>query len=395
MATVRVRQGAKVLGTHILTLPYDHTLDQVFHLWNQRVKPRKMVTPLNVYGMKYDAQKGDQQLSDLSTMNELDMEMTVRDTIPFGLQAFLYFVEGRTQEIPPSLEQASVVGVLMAQARSLCDNFLPKISTDLNREDSVKNYVIIFLASTDAYFTKAEEQSECRIIIQCTVTIVSYVNGQQQKFKDAPTVTALPESLVFPQIKKTAWMGKEKRKLVLRQHSLKYFSEDLSTILHNTKRVKTDEWKTVRAVLYHLKLSLDTMLSYLKSQSDVAVTTTAASCLAITCINYHYMHCTITCLTITSIDLTYITIAFIALRYITITCLSYIFIVLKCLALICLPKCAFSLHSIPLHTLPLHALSLHALTLPALPYPISCISLRCVNLACITLKYIVLECLAL
>jgi hypothetical protein len=89
IAAARVRQGAKVLGTPIIMLPYDHTLDQVFHLWNQRVKPRKMVTPLKVYGMKYDAQKGDQQLSDLSTMNELDMEMemTVRDTIPFGLQA--------------------------------------------------------------------------------------------------------------------------------------------------------------------------------------------------------------------------------------------------------------------------------------------------------------------
>jgi hypothetical protein len=62
-----------------------------------------MVNPLKVYGMKYDAQKGDQQWSDLSTMNELDMEMTVRDTIPFGLQAFLYFAEGRTQERPPSL----------------------------------------------------------------------------------------------------------------------------------------------------------------------------------------------------------------------------------------------------------------------------------------------------
>jgi hypothetical protein len=61
MADVRVRQGAKVLGTPIITLPCDHTLDQVFHLWNQRVKPRKMVTPLKVYGMKYDAQKGDQQ----------------------------------------------------------------------------------------------------------------------------------------------------------------------------------------------------------------------------------------------------------------------------------------------------------------------------------------------
>jgi hypothetical protein len=55
-------------------------------------------------------------------------------------------------------------------------------------------------------------------------------------------------------------MGKEKRKLVMRQHSLGYFSEDLSTVLHNTKRVKTDEWKTVRAVLYHLKLSLETVM---------------------------------------------------------------------------------------------------------------------------------------
>jgi hypothetical protein len=104
------------------------------------------------------------------------------------------------------------------------------------------------------------------------VTILWYVHGQEQKFKDAPKVTAFPESLVFPQIKKTAWMEKEKRKLVLRQHSLKSFSEDLSTVLHNTKRVKTDEWKTVCAVLYHLKLSLDTMSSYLKRQSAVAVT---------------------------------------------------------------------------------------------------------------------------
>jgi hypothetical protein len=116
MAAVRVCQGAKVLGTPILTLPYDHTLDQVFHLWNQRVKPRKMATPLRVYGMKYDAQKGDQQWSDFSTMNELDTKMTVRDTIPFGLQAFLYVVEGRTEERPPSLEHTSVVNFLMAQA---------------------------------------------------------------------------------------------------------------------------------------------------------------------------------------------------------------------------------------------------------------------------------------
>jgi hypothetical protein len=58
MAAVRVHQGAKVLGTPIITLPYDHTLDQVFHLWNQSVKPRKMATPLKVYGMKYDARKG-------------------------------------------------------------------------------------------------------------------------------------------------------------------------------------------------------------------------------------------------------------------------------------------------------------------------------------------------
>jgi hypothetical protein len=76
------------------------------------------------------------------------------------------------------------------------------------------------------------------------VTILWFVNGQEQKFKDAPKFTALPESLVFPQIKKTAWMGREKRKLVLRQHSLESFSEDLSTVLHNIKRVKTDEWKT-------------------------------------------------------------------------------------------------------------------------------------------------------
>jgi hypothetical protein len=45
--------------------------------------------------MKYDAQKGDQQWSDLSTMNELDMDMTVPDTIPVGLQAFLYFFRRR------------------------------------------------------------------------------------------------------------------------------------------------------------------------------------------------------------------------------------------------------------------------------------------------------------
>jgi hypothetical protein len=182
-----------------------------------------MATPLKVYGMKYDAQKGDQQWLDLSTMKKLDMEMTVRDTIPFGLQAFLYFVEGRTQERPPSLEHTSVVNVLMAHAISLCDNFLPKISTDARGEDSVKNYVIIFLASSDAYFTKAEEHSDCRIVIQCMVTIFWYLNGQDQKFKDAPKVTSLPESLVFPQIKKTAWMEKEKRKLVLRQHSLESF----------------------------------------------------------------------------------------------------------------------------------------------------------------------------
>jgi hypothetical protein len=129
MATVRVRQEAKVLGTPILTLPYEHTLDQVFHLWNQRVIPRKMVTPLKVYGIKYVVQKGDQQWSDLSTMKELDMEMTVRDMI-----------EGRTQERPPSLENTYVVD----EERSLCDNFLPKISTDVSGEDSVKNYVIIF-----------------------------------------------------------------------------------------------------------------------------------------------------------------------------------------------------------------------------------------------------------
>jgi hypothetical protein len=210
MASVRVRQGAKVHGTHIITLPYDHTLDQVFHLWSQRVKPRKMATPFKLYGMKDNAQKGDQQWSDLSTMNELDMEMTIQDTIPFGLHAFLYFVEGRTQERPPSLEQTSVVNVLMSQARSLCDNALPKISTDVSGEDSIKNYVIIFLASSDAYFTKAEEHSDCCIAIQCMVTILWYVNGQEQNFKDAPTVTAFPEYLVYPQIKNTAWMGKEK-----------------------------------------------------------------------------------------------------------------------------------------------------------------------------------------
>jgi hypothetical protein len=44
------------------------------------------------------------------------------------------------------------------------------------------------------------------------VTILWYVNGQEQKFKDVPKVTAFPESLDFPQIKKTAWMGKEKTK---------------------------------------------------------------------------------------------------------------------------------------------------------------------------------------
>jgi hypothetical protein len=261
MTAVRVRQGAKVRGTPIITLPYDHTMDEVFHLWNQRVKPMKMVTPLKVYGMKYDAQKGDQQSSDLSTMNELDMEMTVRDTIPFGLQVFLYFVECRKQERPPSLEHTFIVNVLIAQARSLCDNFLPKISTDGSGEESLKNYEIIFLASSDAFFTKAEEQSDCRIGIQCMVTILWYVNGQEQKFKDAPKVTALPESLVFPRIKKTVWMGKEIRKLVLRQHSIEYFSGDLSTVLHNTKQVKTDEWKTVRDVLYHLRLSIDVMSS--------------------------------------------------------------------------------------------------------------------------------------
>jgi hypothetical protein len=110
----------------------------------------------------------------------------------------------------------------MAQARSLCDNFLPKISTYARGEDSVKNYVIIFFASSDAYFTKTEEHSDIRIVIQCMVTILWYVNGQEQKFKDAPKVTALSKSLIFPLIKKTAWMGKAKRKLV-------------STILHNTK----------------------------------------------------------------------------------------------------------------------------------------------------------------
>jgi hypothetical protein len=77
MASVRVRQGANVLGTPILTLSYDHTPDQVFHLWNQQVKRRKMATPLKVYGMEYDAQNGDQQWSDLSAMNELEMEMTI------------------------------------------------------------------------------------------------------------------------------------------------------------------------------------------------------------------------------------------------------------------------------------------------------------------------------
>jgi hypothetical protein len=128
----------------------------------------------------------------------------------FWTPGILYFVEGRTQERPPSLENTSNVNALMAQARSLCNNFLPNSSIDASGEDSVKNYVIIFLASNDAYFTKTEEHSDCRIFIQCMVTILWYVNGQEQRLKDTPKVTAFPESLVFPQIKKTVWMGKEK-----------------------------------------------------------------------------------------------------------------------------------------------------------------------------------------
>jgi hypothetical protein len=158
-----------------------------------------MATPLKVYGMKYEAKKGDQQWSYLSIMNELNME--ILDSRQFCILQ----KEGcRRYHAPPSLEHTSVVSVLMAQARSLCDNLLPKISTDASSEDSVKNYVINLLASSDAYFTKAEEHSDFRIIIQCMVTILWYVNGQKQKLKDAPKVTALPESLVFPQIKKTA-----------------------------------------------------------------------------------------------------------------------------------------------------------------------------------------------
>jgi hypothetical protein len=270
MVAVRVNQGANVLGTPILTLPYDHTLNQVFHLWNQRVKLRKMATPLKVYGMKHDAQKGDQQWSDSSTMNELDMEMTVRDMIPFGIQAFLYFVEGRMQERPPSSEQTYVVNVLVAQTRSLCDIFLPKISTDASGEDSVKNYVIIFLESSDAYFTKAEEHSDCRIVMQCMVTILWYVNGQEQKFKDAQKVTALPESLVFPQIKKTAWMGnKNESPCCVNIHSNLFWRTcpPFCTTQNESKLMNG-----IQAFLYHLKLSLDTMLSYLKIQSAVAVT---------------------------------------------------------------------------------------------------------------------------
>jgi hypothetical protein len=57
------------------------------------------------------------------------------------------------QERPPSLEQTSVVNVRMAHARSLCDNLLPKISAYASGEDSIKNYVINCLASSDAYFT--------------------------------------------------------------------------------------------------------------------------------------------------------------------------------------------------------------------------------------------------
>jgi hypothetical protein len=100
----------------------------------------------------------------------------------------------------------------MTQARSLCDNFLPKISTDASGEDFIKNYVIIFLARSDAYFTKAEEHSKFHIVIQCMVTILWYVNGQEQKFKDAPKVTAFPESLVSPQIKKDCVDGERKTK---------------------------------------------------------------------------------------------------------------------------------------------------------------------------------------
>jgi hypothetical protein len=100
MDDVRVHQRAKVLGAPV-TLPYDHKLDQVSHFWNQLVEPRKMATPLKVYGMTYDAQNSDQQRPYLSKMNEVDKDMTVRDTIPFGLQAFMYVVECRTQETPP------------------------------------------------------------------------------------------------------------------------------------------------------------------------------------------------------------------------------------------------------------------------------------------------------
>jgi hypothetical protein len=71
-------------------------------------------------------------------------------------------------------------------------------TADASDEESIKHYVIMFLASSDAYFTKAEEHSDCRIVIQCMVTILWYINGQEQKFQNAPKVTALPESLVFP-----------------------------------------------------------------------------------------------------------------------------------------------------------------------------------------------------
>jgi hypothetical protein len=114
------------------------------------------------------------------------------------------------------------------------------------------------------------------------VTILWYVNGQEQKFKDARKITALPESLVFPQIKKTAWMGGKKRKLVLRQHSLKSFSGDLSTVLHHTKQVKTDEWKT------GCHLPPETLFRHhvviIESHSDVAVMNHSSM------VPVHYMH---------------------------------------------------------------------------------------------------------
>jgi hypothetical protein len=41
MAAVRVRQGAKVLGTPILTLSYDHTPDQFFSSVEPASKTKK------------------------------------------------------------------------------------------------------------------------------------------------------------------------------------------------------------------------------------------------------------------------------------------------------------------------------------------------------------------